>query len=369
MNFNVVNSIILAGVVQGLIFCGIVFSSPKYRNRTTTFLVLMILCFSMSNLQYYLDDTNVVSREVFTRFIYVPWAALVAPFLLQFGLSFLNEKPLSKKVRWMYLPFALSFAWICADRISDFFNVREKFFDDAYLYYAVIDEVVPILMNMVVDIVLLAKIIKFEKQHSDFDVNKVVIGLKWLKAILIFLWLLAILWMYLLVLFFLEDESAISLFYPFWIGLAILIYWLGHIGIYKYGIREERKKLRSFAMETSHSITTTPRNDHASAFKELVSGQKLFLDQNLSLDSVSEKLGLSKSHLSRIINSELKTSFPDYLNQLRVDEAKSYLANPDFSNYTLIAIGLEAGFSSKSSFNNAFRKITGETPSEFRKNL
>jgi len=51
---------------------------------------------------------------------------------------------------------------------------------------------------------------------------------------------------------------------------------------------------------------------------------------------------------------------------LRVEEAKLYLTDTDFSNYTLVAIGLEAGFNSKSAFNNSFKKITGQTPSQFK---
>ena len=95
--------------------------------------------------------------------------------------------------------------------------------------------------------------------------------------------------------------------------------------------------------------------------------EKLYLDSNLSLEKVAENLQLSPSYLSRIINSELNTSFPDYLNSLRVNEAKKYLINPEFSNYTIVAIGLEAGFNSRSSFYNVFKKVTGKTPMAFQK--
>jgi len=51
---------------------------------------------------------------------------------------------------------------------------------------------------------------------------------------------------------------------------------------------------------------------------------------------------------------------------LRVEEAKTYLIDNEFANYTLVAIGLEAGFNSKSAFNSSFKKITGKTPSQFK---
>jgi len=50
-----------------------------------------------------------------------------------------------------------------------------------------------------------------------------------------------------------------------------------------------------------------------------------------------------------------------------VNEAKSYLKNPEFSNYTITAIGLEAGFNSKSSFYEVFKKATGTTPFSYKK--
>jgi AraC-like DNA-binding protein len=91
-----------------------------------------------------------------------------------------------------------------------------------------------------------------------------------------------------------------------------------------------------------------------------------FLDSSISLEIIADELNISKGHLSRIINNELSVSFSDYLNNLRVEEAKLYLQNVDFSKYTLVSIGLEAGFNSKSTFNSTFKKFTGLTPSEFK---
>jgi len=95
--------------------------------------------------------------------------------------------------------------------------------------------------------------------------------------------------------------------------------------------------------------------------------ERNFLDSQLSQEKVAENLGVSTGHLSKTINTELNQSFKEYLNKLRVNEAKLYLKNPEFSKYTLVAIGLEAGFNSKSAFNTSFKKIAGLTPSEFKK--
>ncbi|NJN50097.1 MAG: AraC family transcriptional regulator [Polaribacter sp.] len=60
-------------------------------------------------------------------------------------------------------------------------------------------------------------------------------------------------------------------------------------------------------------------------------------------------------------------NFTDFINQFRVDFAKQMLGNKEFKNYTITAIGLEAGFNSKSSFYAIFKKFTNVTPLEFQK--
>lgn len=152
-----------------------------------------------------------------------------------------------------------------------------------------------------------------------------------------------------------------------WIVIAVMIYWLGHVGIYKYGIEEERKKIRSHTLERSSIIVVDKqKSEHLALFENMIVQQKLFLDPEITQDKVADALNISKSHFSRLINNELGTSFPEYINQLRVKEAKYYLKHPDFANYTLVSIGLEAGFASKTTFNNTFKKITGMTPSEYK---
>ena len=140
------------------------------------------------------------------------------------------------------------------------------------------------------------------------------------------------------------------------------------MGLHQFGIVQEQKNIHHFSNKNSAVIVEikTSKNEHLIAFEKFVRAEKNYLDNHLSLESVAEKLGINKSYLSRIINAELGKSFSDYVNELRVEEAKTYLLNPEFSKYTLVSIGLEAGFNSKSAFNSTFKKITGLTPSEFK---
>ncbi len=90
--------------------------------------------------------------------------------------------------------------------------------------------------------------------------------------------------------------------------------------------------------------------------------------ENISLQKLAEKLNTNTSYLSGIINNIYKTSFSDFLNQYRIQEAVDLFNNPDFINYSTEAIGKEAGFNSDKTFVRAFKKHIGVTPSYFRKN-
>ena len=60
-------------------------------------------------------------------------------------------------------------------------------------------------------------------------------------------------------------------------------------------------------------------------------------------------------------------NFFDFINQFRIDEARSILKNPEKKQFTVLEILYEVGFNSKSSFNTAFKKHTGLTPTQYRK--
>jgi AraC-like DNA-binding protein len=67
-----------------------------------------------------------------------------------------------------------------------------------------------------------------------------------------------------------------------------------------------------------------------------------------------------------VANSYSSYNFSDFINSLRVEQAKKFLSDNEFSQYTIVAIGLECGFNSKSTFYSAFKNFTSETPTTYR---
>jgi AraC-like DNA-binding protein len=100
---------------------------------------------------------------------------------------------------------------------------------------------------------------------------------------------------------------------------------------------------------------------------QFMNKEKPYLDPELNLVKLAGLFDTTPHRLSYVINSGFDKNFFNFINQYRVSEAKLLLANPKMEQFSLLGIAYEAGFSSKTSFNNAFKKMTGLTPSDFKK--
>ena len=93
--------------------------------------------------------------------------------------------------------------------------------------------------------------------------------------------------------------------------------------------------------------------------------EKPYLSPNLRLATLADQLQLSTHHLSQIINENLDSNFYDFINQYRIKAAQKLIEEKP--HYTLLQVAIEVGFNNKTSFNNAFKKHGGMSPSQYRK--
>ena len=94
--------------------------------------------------------------------------------------------------------------------------------------------------------------------------------------------------------------------------------------------------------------------------------RKPHLNPELTLAQLAEALNIQPKYLSQVINEKLGKNFFDFVNCYRIEEAKAKLVNPPDEKITVLEVLYDVGFNSKSSFNAAFKKATGMTPSQFR---
>lgn len=100
-----------------------------------------------------------------------------------------------------------------------------------------------------------------------------------------------------------------------------------------------------------------------------MTNERPYLDPDLSLSSLSQKMGMNRNQLSALINDGTGDNFYDFINKYRVEEVKRLMVDPTKQNYNLLGLALDAGFKSKSTFNLIFKRFTGLTPTEYRKNI
>ena len=147
-----------------------------------------------------------------------------------------------------------------------------------------------------------------------------------------------------------------------------MVYWLGYNGIYYNGIFNQRNEIRK---QTSKNNTIEANSNKGKQqiedFKVIIKTQRLYLNPQFSLSFLAKKLNLNESYLSHTFNQNSTVNFSEYVNKLRIKEAQHLLKNKQFENYTIVSIGLEAGFNSKSTFYNSFKKEVGVTPTQYRK--
>ena len=97
----------------------------------------------------------------------------------------------------------------------------------------------------------------------------------------------------------------------------------------------------------------------------MMKSEKPYLEPELALSDLAQRLGTNVSVLSAVVNGAFGKNFNDYVNEFRVEAVKKMLKDPENNHYSLLGIGLECGFNSKSTFNRAFKKITGLAPGDF----
>ncbi|WP_353719064.1 AraC family transcriptional regulator [Dyadobacter sp. 676] len=99
--------------------------------------------------------------------------------------------------------------------------------------------------------------------------------------------------------------------------------------------------------------------------REIFERDRLHTRSGLTLEETADELNLPARYVSQLINTHCGTNFNGFVNAFRVEEVVRKLADPKEKHKTILALALEAGFSSKSTFNQAFRQHTGKSPSQY----
>lgn len=165
------------------------------------------------------------------------------------------------------------------------------------------------------------------------------------------------------------------------ISLSLFVLAIGY-----FGIRQTRIFSGQLPLDAPEQQRTSPKQQDANFVQYRKSGlkseqadelqaklekvmkeEKPFLDHKLTLTALAENLETHPNYLSQVINERFQRNFYDFINTARIEEFKALVQQPNSKNLTVLALAIDCGFSSKSSFNKFFKKSTGVTPSNFIK--
>jgi len=142
-----------------------------------------------------------------------------------------------------------------------------------------------------------------------------------------------------------------------------------NIEIVQHEERIKQLEINSLNVDNNANLSLEIETESLSQkFKKLLETNKLYAQKGITINDVADMLEINRTYLSQAINSDLSTNFNQLINEYRVKEAIRLLTDPN-QQLSIEGIAISVGFSSKSSFNPAFKKFTGVTPSFFREQI
>jgi len=377
MNFNIdsfFNLFLIVSAIHGFLFGAVVLYSKKGKEKSIYNLTLLVLVISLSNLQTW--GLKPFLKEIpFLNYIHWPWHFLIAPYFYTFLVNYLKISEKSFSIFKIMRPLFFLFIVI---RICSYWYLESQQIENLHFTfrkYSSFEEIASMLFSVSI---FAYSFFVFKKNKPLLSNLRSYDNLKWIQAFFIlaatsyFFWVVA-----LLQTVFINDFAFRTAYYPLKIFTAILIYWLGYQGVIRFKLRRERMEIRDILesntfeegvnLSKEKEDVTETKEFQLEKIKQTIYKKQLFANPNLTLELLAKEMEISSSSLSRLINIHAQKSFPDFINEFRIEQAKKILVDPHYKNYTVVAIGLESGFNSKSTFYTAFKKTMGCTPVAFKK--
>ena len=371
------NTIILLGALQGFIISCLLFFS-KHNKQSNRLLAFLIFFISMACLNVYLFHQSWFMNSGFCQFFVAIFPMVIAmpfgPLIYFYTRSSLDpEFKLGRKEKIQFTSvffdlfqhlFALIYILAVISRLIRPNNQPIGQFIDEYDKYVDI----PRWISMAIYITLSIRYLRTLKKKMISEKRSG--NLKWIREFVAVLFVFQMVWLIHLVPYILPRFSDELIgwadWYPLYIPLAVIIYWLGIKGYLKS--RPHGESAKKIAAPNGAISGELVANTIDQLKKSMGSG-KLYLDPGLNLNKLAANLGISAKTISTVLNQHMNTNFNDFVNGYRVEEFKERIKQPEMNQLTIVGVALECGFNSQATFQRTFKQFTGHSPSTFREGI
>ena len=381
---NIVGILLILGTVQGFFLAILLFTKYK-SNPANRYLGLLILFYSLFIVNSMLSSTEALQRH------YPHWLLIFSGLPFLFGplhmiyVAELTDSHLKfARMHWyhflpfiIYKSFYLQTIFISREELQTvFLEIWQNNPPLHIVVFGLLTTITGIFYIIMALVVFNRYSSKIKNVYSSLEK----VNLYWLRFFTyaaLFVWLVVLAQNILSI----SRVSIKEHFNLVPLLTSIFVYAIGYIGLFKSEIFEQQEVRNNLRQAHELEAGKTGRKYEKSGLDEqkaaellsrlqkLMEDERLYLNPNLTLNELSEKLGITNHNLSEILNTRVSQNFFDFVNQYRVNEVKKMLEDKRNDHLTLLAIALDAGFNSKSGFNLIFKKFMHCTPSEYRQKI
>jgi AraC-like DNA-binding protein len=356
INYNLISLIDILGLIQGIILGTLLLTVNRRKDKSTLFLGLFILTYALELLPEILNDLGILNH--YPEYTLLPfnftWLSFPLFYIYVQQVSILSEEKKSYKT---LIPGILQF---CLGIFIFFQSVEVKTEIDNSLWYALLD-----FFGVFYSIGIGILTLKWIKKHiAEIKNQYASVEYKVLNWARVFVLIGLIFIFIVIVLAFLDDNYHIDLFIA--ITNVILLYWVSMRGILQRNVTMLVSLPEKNIVPEKKVSSSENSQKLLKKINDYIVDNTIFIKPDLTILDISEGINVHPKKISGVINANLNQNFNTYINSFRIEKAKALLNSDTVNNLSVEGIGNEVGFQSKSTFYDAFKKVTGTTPSRYK---
>ncbi|NRA47577.1 MAG: AraC family transcriptional regulator [Phaeodactylibacter sp.] len=375
ITFDGKNILLIAAIVQGLVMGSILLFKTAGNRRANRILGFLLIGVSLNTVDLFFSLSGIFGQNPDLYMLPIYFSFAFGPLLYFYVHALTRPKATWSNYWWVhFVPVLIQFVFYGFLSLQTYeyksmvwgtlhqpytYPFENYFADGSFLVYWILS---------------IRELFRYQKALPDRYSSLESVTLEWLQY---FIFLTGFLWIVGVLEPIIHEAMDWHPFHINHIALPFMLYWIGVAGLLGRPrtieqATEPEPEFEVEAPEPEPIAESATDNEALSQYlprlRQLMEEDQLFLQAELKLGEVSDRLGVHTKVLSAIINSCLGKNFHDFVNEYRIEEVKRRILDPAYDHWSLLGIALDCGFNSKATFNRIFKKFTGYTPRAFKMN-